>query len=106
MAKWQLDMFRNVRRDDPETSWDAAMSMQTAAQRNKAIVYRTLERFGPMTPEEISTHCELDHSQVWRRVSDLLNDGAIYDTGERRKQSSGRMARVMGVKVIRHPNHA
>ena len=94
----QLQMFKNVRRDDSDTSFAAAESMDTAAKRYKAIVYRTLLNFGPMTSEEIASRCELDHPQVWRRVSDLRRDNVIHDTGERRKNSSGRKAGVWAVK--------
>ena len=94
----QLQMFKNVRRDDSDTSFAAAESMDTAAKRYKAIVYRTLLNFGPMTSEEIASRCELDYPQVWRRVSDLRRDKMIHDTGERRKNSSGRKAGVWAVK--------
>jgi predicted ArsR family transcriptional regulator len=95
----QLEMFKNVRRNDSDTSFAAAASMETAAKRYKAIVYRTLLHFGPMTSEEIASRCELDHPQVWRRVSDLRRDKMIHDTmyGERRKNSSGRRAAVWAV---------
>ena len=93
----QLEMFKNVRRNDSDTSFAAAASMETAAKRYKAIVYRTLLHFGPMTSEEIASRCELDPPQVWRGISDLRGDKMIPDTGERKKNSSGRRAAVWAV---------
>jgi predicted HTH transcriptional regulator len=88
----QFDMFKQVRRNDMNTSWLAAASIESLAQQHKAIVYRAIKRNGPMTSEEVADCCDLTFSQVWRRVSDLKRDGLIEDSGERRLNSSGRKA--------------
>jgi hypothetical protein len=51
----QLEMFKNVRRNDSDTSFAAAASMETAAKRYKAIVYRDT---AALRAHDIRRNCE------------------------------------------------
>ena len=81
---------------DPDPSREAAWKAESLAQRHRAIVRRVLGRTrAGLTAEEISQNCGLDYIQTQKRVSDLKRDGEIFDTGQRRRTSSGREAAVM-----------
>lgn len=89
----------HAREDDVDTSKAAAASIENSAQRHKEIVLTTLKVIGPLSSEQIASVTGLEHAQTWRRVSDLKNAGLIIDSGERRKNRSGRDAAVWRVKV-------
>lgn len=91
----------HARADEIDTSHDAASSAQSMAKRHKARVYAALKSGVPQTSEELARRTGLHHSQVWRRVSDLRNDGSVIDTGQRRLNRSGRQAAVWALA----PNH-
>ena len=86
--------------DDIETPFDAATSIESTAKQHKAVVYAALVRIGPLSSEQIAKVTGLEHAQTWRRVSDLKNDGAIIDSGERRTNKSGRLAAVWRVSPV------
>ena len=84
----------HARRDNLDTSHEAAASVETSAQRHKQIVAAAIKQHGDMTSEEIANETGLSHAAVWRRVSDLRRDGVLWDSGERRANTSGRQAAV------------
>ena len=82
---------------DPDTSHDAARQAKGLATRHKVIIHWALLDWGPMTSNEIASHCELDYLQVARRINDLKRDGKVEDTGLRRASPGGRKAAVWAV---------
>lgn len=95
MTKDDDDFARkHARRDNFQTSHDAAASVKEVAKQQKARVLWALETYGPMTSEEIEQKVGF---ACWRRVSDLKNEGKIVWTGETRAQSSGKQANVWRV---------
>lgn len=53
---------------------------------------------GNATCSEIESTMNLTHQTASARISELLRDNIIYDTGERRLTDSNRPARVYSVK--------
>lgn len=90
-----------ARRDDPETSWEAAASVEDLSER-RAAVYWLLRRLGPSTDEEIAEHYPRDAPQqspsgLRTRRSELVRMGFVEFAGEHKKMTSGRRARVWRV---------
>lgn len=88
-------MSRLARKTDPDTSH--AAPIYSRVRQHKQMALRALRDNGPMTSEEVAAVTNLTHAQAWRRLSDLKNEGKVYDTGERRKNHSGRYAVVWGI---------
>jgi predicted ArsR family transcriptional regulator len=88
----------HAHRHDPDTSVQAARSMQGVAERHKPIIATVLLFWGPLTSGEIAAKCELNYLQVARRMSDLVVDGKVLDGGERRRSPGGRRAAVWVLK--------
>lgn len=89
-----------ARRKDPDTSKAAAKTLGHRT-RHAAYVMAALRDSGyrGMTSEEVTEeyHGMLTHAQVWRRMSELEAAGHIEKVAEKRKNRSGRMARVWRV---------
>lgn len=89
---------KHARATDIDTSHASAEQAESMATRHKAMVYAALHRHGPLASEQIATMTDLDALQVMKRVSDLRNEGAVIDSGERRATRTGRMAAVWKIK--------
>jgi len=70
-----------------------------SVKAHKASVYKKimsgmkrLKKGG--TFEEIARASRLEPAQVWKRLSEMVDMGMIYNTGETRLTSSGRQAMV------------
>ena len=87
----------HARADDIDTSKRAARLAEPNAMRHKVIILEALEKYGPLTSEEISKRTGLSLWQCGRRVPDLRADGFVVDTGFRRRNDSGREAAVWGL---------
>lgn len=87
----------HARTDDVDTSHKAAERAESTAMQHKARVYAAL-KLGAFTSQQIAQITGLEYLQVVRRVSDLRNEGAIVDSGERRPTISGRLAAVWKLK--------
>ena len=76
-----------------ETSLAAAESMEPSAPLLRS---RCLERLkqGPATPDEVADALRLSVLSVRPRFTELARAGEIADTGVRRRNASGRAARV------------
>ena len=81
-------MYRN---DDPFTSQDAFGSID--ATRLEALVLDAI-RCKPMTSHELAEHLDLSLVTVSPRLRPLVNKGLAQDSGERRRNPSGRNAIV------------
>ena len=85
----------HARASDPWTSHEAAESAEELIARHCGIIFDVLKRVGPLTSQQISDNCELDHPQVWRRVSDLKNQKLVVESDlPKRFNRSGRRAIV------------
>lgn len=75
------------------TSAEAAASMEKSAPLLRDKCRRAL-LFGPATADEIAERLGVSVLAVRPRFTELLRNGQIDETGERRKNASGRSAKV------------
>lgn len=92
------EIFRPVQFGDPQykrrdTAKDAAASMKDSAPILRDKCYKYLLAF-PATADEVAAALNKTVLAVRPRISELANAGLIEDSGERRKNSSGRSAIV------------
>lgn len=92
-----IEMYRALfRKTDPDTSKQAAESLPVGALEK--LVYSTIKHSdNGMTTDEIEKVTRLRAGSITPRIAPLIRKGYIYDTGERRKASSGRYQRVLKV---------
>jgi predicted ArsR family transcriptional regulator len=64
------------------------------ARRQHRVILVALESMTDGTAEEIAQACGLQTHEVGKRLKELSVAGRIAETGETRRQTSGRMARV------------
>jgi DNA-binding MarR family transcriptional regulator len=74
---------------DADTSKEAAKLNTTFLQHQ---VLLTLIKEGPMTAEQVSEFTGISQQSLTPRFRPLVEKGLIMDTGERRKNRSGRSA--------------
>jgi len=88
-----------VRNTDPDTSYEAADSIDTTVLER--IVYDTIKKFpnGCINDEVLALLPGFTHQTISPRYAPLLRKGWIIDTGDRRKARSGRSQRVMKAAV-------
>lgn len=97
-----VPLFRMTRAGDPDTSQDAAASVDV--RRSQAQVLRVLAELGPSTDEQLvdfftqSANCggpyRMSPSGVRSRRAELVRLGLVQWTGQRACMHTGRMARV------------
>lgn len=80
-----------------DTRRAARESMAERVPRLRAAVLAALEA-GPLTADEIADRIGETVLATRPRVTELHQDGLLYDTGHRRPNSSGRNAIVWGSK--------
>jgi hypothetical protein len=88
-----------VREDSPDTSHEAAESVDTTSLER--IVYETIKQFpyGCISDEVRAMFPHYPYSSITARYRALIDKGFIEDTGLRKPGKSGRNQRVM--KVIK-----
>ncbi len=90
----QPDLFSQpkARRTDPQTSWDAARSVENLSIVQQSIMW--LLELRPMSDEEIYGHLGPDlpvsPSGLRTRRKELVEKGLVVDSGERGLTRSGR----------------
>lgn len=86
-----------VRTTDPDTSHAAAVSVDTS--KLEALVYDVIAKHpqGCIADDVERQLAYLRSHSITPRFAPLIRKGFIYDTGERRRASSGRSQRVMKV---------
>lgn len=86
----QLDIFEYLaaRKTDPQTSKDAARSVNTTAL--EAAVYGCLKAYGPQTINEVADVLRQSLVTISPRFAPLRDKGLIEDSGDRRIGESGR----------------
>ena len=91
--------FKMVRKDDPDTSMDAAEKVDSTTLERQ--VYEVIAKHPDgCIAEEVMSHFPNHGVQtISPRFAPLLRKGLIEDTGERRKASTGHSQRVL--KVIK-----
>ena len=89
--------FKLVRKEDPDTSKDAAEKVDTT--RLEQLVYEAIAKHpNGCTSEEVMAHFPNHGIQtISPRYAPLIRKGFIEDTGERRKAKNGRSQRVLRV---------
>lgn len=93
-----IELYRALfRKTDPETSKEAAESVPVA--RLEKIVYEAIKASpNGLTTDEIEKSLPgVKLNSISPRIAPLIKKGYIYDSGERRKASSGRSQRVLKV---------
>ena len=99
MSTFGTDPKHLVRADSPDTSHEAAESVDTS--RLEQIVYETIRQFpnGCISDEVRAMFPHYPYSSITARYRALIDKGFIEDTGLRKPGKSGRNQRVM--KVIK-----
>lgn len=79
-----------------DTSYDAAVSMESAAPNIREFVFAEIKNAGShgMTCDEIEHVLVLHHQTASARIRELSLSGRLRDTGRRRQTRNGRAARV------------
>jgi hypothetical protein len=87
--------FKMVRKDDPDTSMDAAEKVDSTTLERQ--VYEVIAKHPDgCIAEEVMSHFPNHGVQtISPRFAPLLRKGLIKDTGERRKASTGHSQRVL-----------
>lgn len=95
-------MHNLARLNDPQTSHDAAASIEDSVARQEAMIYDVLSERGSMNAEMIAEaicdkfRWQPDSVAVCRRLKGMERRGVIRYMGYTMPQSSGRRARAMG----------
>ena len=85
-----------VRRDDPDTSHQAAQKVDTT--KLEQLVYETIKSYGQggcISDQVLGNFPQMPYSSITARYKALMDKSLIEDTGERRAGKSGRPQRVM-----------
>ena len=87
--------FKMVRKDDPDTSMDAAEKVDSTTLERQ--VYEVIAKHPDgCIAEEVMSHFPNHGVQtISPRFAPLLRKGLIEDTGERRKATTGHSQRVL-----------
>ena len=87
-----------VRREDPETSHQAAHAVKSGELEQ--LVFETIKRFndGCTQDDVLALHPTKPYSSITARFRALLDKGFIEDTGQRRPGRSGKLQRIVKVK--------
>jgi predicted transcriptional regulator len=87
MSDW---VHTHVRQESHSTSIQAAHRACLGASSIKARIYRyLLADPEPRSYEQLSAALGIQESSVWKRLSDLKNDGLIEPSGEVHRNASG-----------------
>lgn len=90
-----LNPRTHARAADPHTSHTAAARLTDKTTMLRALTAQ-YHNGAELTAEEAATRAGYTPADgAWKRISDLLNQGVLEDTGRTRKASSGRSQRVL-----------
>jgi hypothetical protein len=93
-----IELYRALfRKTDPETSKQAAESVPV--ERLERMVYEAIKSLpdGAIADDLEKILPGVKLNSITPRIAPLIKKGYIYDTGERRRASSGRSQRVLKV---------
>jgi predicted ArsR family transcriptional regulator len=85
---------------DKDTGLEAAEAIAPRAAGLRALVLRCLINHGPMTADETAERLNLSPLAIRPRFTELLRDDAITDSGIRRKNATGRSAKVWRITNV------
>lgn len=88
------DLFSAAERTTRQTSIDAMRSVEPRAPNLRDRCWRILNLCGPLTADEVAHRLAEDPLSVRPQFTLLTQEGRIAETGERRRNKSGRMAMV------------
>jgi hypothetical protein len=100
---WQADLFSYPGRPgwkEGTTSRAAAIAAAPTSLKRRGAIFRAFEAASPggLTADEAGERCAMTPFSARPRVTELVLAGKIEDTGARRKNVSGRKAKVYRVK--------
>lgn len=102
MTQLSLDQYTPARSTDPDTSHEAARSMEPRGPSElvRRRVYDVIKSFGPAgcISDEVLACAELadlNYGTITPRYRQLINKGLVRDTGNRKPGVSGRSQRIM-----------
>lgn len=78
-------------------SVDAHASIMQSAETLRLAILDAIREYGPVTCDEIEVALGMRHQTASARCSELLRDGLLVRSGERRVTRSGRNAAVLVV---------
>lgn len=82
---------------DTDTSMKAAVSMVPRQRALCQACVHYLRENGPATPDEVAKGLGESVLSIRPRITELKRLGMIGDTGQRRRNDSGRIAAVVGL---------
>lgn len=90
------DLFapETIARVTRQTSIDAMLSVEPRAPNLRTRIWRALARLGPHTPDEIADQLGENILSVRPQFTLLTKENKIAETGQRRRNESGREAMV------------
>jgi len=97
-----------TQRVNPLTSILAHESVKDSKEGMYAKIISALEKLKVGgTSEEIAAACNLEHAQVWKRLSEMRDrpDPIIYDVGITRKSSKGRKSMVRQLVSLKNTSN-
>ena len=88
------DFSKRARRTDPQTSKDAAKSVEAFGEGHHGVILAALRAHGPATVYEIEARTKIQAHKVGKRMCELEARLLVEQTGDERKSPSGRNCRV------------
>ena len=76
-----------ARNTDPDTSHEAARSVESKLNNLERLVYESIVDMGGATTKEIAAHTGKDRVTVSPRIKPLCNKHLVEDSGARRGKS-------------------
>lgn len=81
-----------ARREDPQTSHDAAASAKELRAKHHCIILGAYEPGLRLASQQVADRVPLTHDQVWRRMNELERANLLVRTTEKHTNRSGRTA--------------
>jgi DNA-binding HxlR family transcriptional regulator len=94
------DICYTHHKGNPESN---AANAQTNKSRDRGLILKWMEEHGNATCDELESALELAHQTASARCSELLRDGLIERTGEKRETRTGYNAAVLRIKKEEPP---
>ncbi len=87
------EQFPRVRAHDPYTSFAAVDAAKIVAPKHYSIIFKCLEKHGPLGKDGIAKLTDLDGNQVARRLNEMKVVGLIRLTGNTVRSNTGNKER-------------
>lgn len=97
---------KKKKREHRQTSKDAYESIKESRQLMYDKIVVGLVKLGiGGNFEQIAFASKMKPSQVWKRLSEMISAGTVYNTGETKTTTSGRKALVRQLTVLKNKNN-